>query len=47
MASDKDEPMMTVGEIAEAALHMVVLPRHINFLEAIVLPSDQLYLGRG
>ena len=47
MASDKDEPMMTVDEIAEAALHMVVLPRHVNFLEAIVLPSDQLYLGRG
>ena len=47
MASDKNEPMMTVGEIADAALHMVVLPRHINFLEAIILPSEQLYLGRG
>ena len=47
MVSDKNEPMMTVEEIAEAALHMVVLPKHVNFLEAIVLPTEQMYLGRG
>ena len=42
-----DEPMMTVEEIAAAALHMVSLPPHVNFLEAIVLPTQQDYLGRG
>ena len=47
MISDSDEPMMTVEEIADAALHMVTVPGHINFLEAIVLPAEQPYLGRG
>ena len=42
-----DEPMMTVEEIASAALHMVSMPPHVNFLEAIVLPTQQDYLGRG
>ena len=41
------EPMMTVDEIASAALHMVSMPPHVNFLEAIVLPTQQDYLGRG
>ena len=41
------EPMMTVTEIAEAALAMATLPPHINMLEAIVLPVEQLYVGRG
>lgn len=41
------EPMMTVTEIAEAALAMATLPPHINMLEAIVLPVEQLYIGRG
>ena len=30
-----------------AALAMVTLPPDVNFLEAIVLPKDQPYLGRG
>ena len=47
MASEKNEPMMTVDEIADVALTMLALPGHINFLEAIVLPSEQRYLGRG
>ena len=47
MASEKNEPMMTVDEIADVALTMLALPGHINFLEAIVLPSEQSYLGRG
>ncbi len=42
-----DEPMMSMETIAKAALAMVALPDDVNFLEAIVLPRDQLYLGRG
>lgn len=41
------EPMMETETIAKAALAMVTLPPDVNFLEAIVLPKDQLYLGRG
>jgi len=41
------EPMMATETIARAALSMVTLPADVNFLEAIVLPRDQLYLGRG
>ncbi len=42
-----DEPMMSPETIARAALAMVTLPPDVNFLEAIVLPRDQDYLGRG
>lgn len=42
-----DEPMMQPEAIANAALAMVTLPADVNFLEAIVLPRDQAYLGRG
>jgi len=42
-----DEPMMSTETIAEAALAMLTLPPHVNMLEAIVLPVEQLYLGRG
>ena len=45
-ASD-DEPMMQPETIAQAALAMVTLPPDVNFLEAIVLPTAQAYLGRG
>ncbi len=45
-ASD-DEPMMETESIARAALAMVTLPADVNFLEAIVLPVQQDYLGRG
>jgi NAD(P)-dependent dehydrogenase (short-subunit alcohol dehydrogenase family) len=41
------EPLMTADEIASAALAMAALPLHVNMLEAIVLPTTQLYLGRG
>ena len=41
------EPMMRPETIAEAALAMVTLPTDVNFLEAIVLPAGQAYLGRG
>lgn len=42
-----DEPMMSPETIARAALAMMTLPADVNFLEAIVLPRDQDYLGRG
>lgn len=41
------EPMMTADELAEVALVMATLPPHVNLLEAIVLPTEQLYVGRG
>ncbi len=41
------EPMMTCDELAETALLMASLPPHVNMLEAIVLPVEQLYIGRG
>ena len=41
------EPMMSRETIANAALAMMTLPDDVNFLEAIVLPRDQLYLSRG
>ncbi len=42
-----EEPMMTVDELAQAAVTMATLPLHVNMLEAIVLPVGQLYVGRG
>ena len=41
------EPMMTVDELATMAMAMAALPPHVNPLEAIVLPVEQLYVGRG
>jgi NAD(P)-dependent dehydrogenase (short-subunit alcohol dehydrogenase family) len=41
------EPRMSVDEIAEVAVLMATLPPHVEMLEAIVLPRDQLYVGRG
>lgn len=45
--AEDDEPMMSVAELAQAALLMATLPPHVNMLEAIVLPVTQLYVGRG
>jgi len=42
-----DEPMMSPATIAEVAVTMCALPAHVNFLEAIVLPVEQAYVGRG
>jgi NAD(P)-dependent dehydrogenase (short-subunit alcohol dehydrogenase family) len=44
---EDEEPMMTVEELAEAAVLMATLPAHVTMLEAIVLPVGQLYVGRG
>ncbi|MBC8870003.1 MAG: SDR family oxidoreductase [Planctomycetes bacterium] len=41
------EPMMSVESIAEVALLMASLPPEVEMLEAIVLPHQQLYVGRG
>lgn len=41
------EPVMTAEDIAQAAVTMATLPPNVNMLEAIVLPIDQLYIGRG
>ena len=41
------EPMMTVDDIAATVVHMAALPPYVNMLEAIVLPVEQLYVGRG
>ena len=49
-ASGRDsdqEPMMEISTIAEAGLAMISLPDNVNFLEGIVLPRDQAYIGRG
>lgn len=42
-----EEPMMSVEAISRAAFTMLTMPPHVNFLEAIVLPNQQLYVGRG
>ena len=44
---ENKEPMMTVEELAQAAVYMACQPPHINVLELIQLPIDQLYIGRG
>jgi len=41
------EPRMSQEEIAAAAVYMACQPPHVNILEIIQLPKDQLYLGRG
>ena len=41
------EPIMAAEELAEAAVYMACQPPHINVLELIQLPRDQLYIGRG
>lgn len=41
------EPMMTTDDLAMAAVAMAAMPPYANMLESIVLPVDQLYLGRG
>ncbi len=46
-AKSDDEPMMPVSSIVRAAMAMLSMPDDVNFLEAIVLPNEQLYVGRG
>jgi NAD(P)-dependent dehydrogenase (short-subunit alcohol dehydrogenase family) len=44
---EDDEPMFEPEVIARCALLMVTLPPDANMLEAIVLPLQQKYIGRG
>ena len=41
------EPMIEIDELAEVAVLMATLPPHVEMLEAIVMPRDQQYIGRG
>jgi NAD(P)-dependent dehydrogenase (short-subunit alcohol dehydrogenase family) len=41
------EPMMRAEELAQAAVLMAALPPGVIVLEAIVMPTEQLYIGRG
>lgn len=41
------EPVMKIEDWVETVVAMASLPAHVNLLEAIVLPRDQPYLGRG
>jgi NAD(P)-dependent dehydrogenase (short-subunit alcohol dehydrogenase family) len=41
------EPMMQAAELAEAAVLMASMPPQVTVLEAIVMPTEQLYIGRG
>ena len=41
------EPMISTEDMGRTALLMATLPPGTNMLEAIILPLDQTYLGRG
>ena len=41
------EPMMSVDDLAQAAVWMALLSPHVNMLEATVLPVEQKFIGRG
>ncbi len=47
MEETPDEPAMEVEEVVKVVMTMATLPLTTNFVEAIVLPTTQLYLGRG
>jgi NAD(P)-dependent dehydrogenase (short-subunit alcohol dehydrogenase family) len=42
-----EEPMMAADELAQAAVLMATMPPHVNVFQAIVLPLEQVYVGRG
>jgi NAD(P)-dependent dehydrogenase (short-subunit alcohol dehydrogenase family) len=47
-AARKDpQPMMAYAETAATVVYMACQPPHVNILEVIQLPREQLYLGRG
>lgn len=41
------EPLVSVEDMARAALYMASLPPDVNALEMTVVPVKQLYIGRG
>ncbi len=46
-AKEDREPMMEVSEVVEVVMTMAGLDKDVNMLEAIVLPMEQEYVGRG
>ncbi len=46
-AGPNPEPMMSYEELAATAVYMACQPPHVNILELIQLPREQVYLGRG
>src|SRR5262249_45109973 len=44
---ESKEPVMRIEEWVDAVVAMAAMPPQVNMLEAIVLPTDQLYIGRG
>ena len=42
-----DEPAINTDDIAAAALTIASLPPNVNMLETLVMPTRQLFLGRG
>lgn len=44
---EDQEPMMQPADIAAVAVLMASLPPGVEMLETIVLPSEQMYVGRG
>ena len=44
---DRKEPMMPISSVAQTVLLMASLPPDVSLLEAVVLPRDQPYVGRG
>ena len=47
MSGEVDEPMMVADDLAQTVVLMASLPPDVTMLEAIVLPIEQLYVGRG
>jgi NAD(P)-dependent dehydrogenase (short-subunit alcohol dehydrogenase family) len=43
----RDEPSLTAAEIAEVAVTMAALPPGVNMLDTTLLPTRQLFVGRG
>ena len=43
----RDEPSISPAELAEAAVAMAVLPAGVNMLDVTVLPTRQVFVGRG
>ncbi len=41
------EPMMAVDDVVAVALLAASLPDHVCLLDSIILPAEQLYVGRG
>ncbi len=43
----RDEPSISPAEIAAVAVSMAALPQGVNMLDTTVLPTEQLFVGRG